>query len=142
MDTYKLNVSRGYFFSDYDYQRSAKVAVLGSNVAQTLFKGADPVGQNLRMGTIIVRVIGVLESKGATWGSPDDAIFVPLTAMQQTVAQQRTAQGERVVSSIALTVSNEEKANYVVEEITSLLRARHKLAPSADDDFTIVSWRR
>lgn len=139
MEAYNLKASRGCFFADYDYQRSAKVAVLGSNVAQTLFEDADPVGQNLRMGTIIVRVIGVLESKGATWGSPDDAIFVPLTAMQQTVAQQRTAQGERVVSSIALTVSNEEKANYVVEEITSLLRTRHKLAPGADDDFTITS---
>lgn len=139
MEAYNLKTSSGSFFSDYDYQRSAKVAVLGSNVAQTLFVGADPVGQNLRMGSIIVRVIGILESKGATWGSPDDAIFVPMTAMQQTVALSRTAKGERVVSSIALTVSNEEQASYVVEEITSLLRARHKLTTGADNDFTVTS---
>ena len=49
------------------------------------------------------RVVGVLESKsGMMMGSPDDAILIPLTAMQQTVAQPRTAQGERVVSSIVL----------------------------------------
>jgi putative ABC transport system permease protein len=72
-------------------------------------------------------------------GSPDDAILIPLTAMQQTVAQPRTAQGERVVSSIALTVSNEEQADYVVEEIAHLLRTRHQLSPNEDDDFSILS---
>ncbi|GAG44254.1 unnamed protein product, partial [marine sediment metagenome] len=51
-----------------------------------------------------------------------DAVLIPLTALQQTVAQPRTAQGERVVSSISLTVSDEEQADYVVGEITSLLR--------------------
>lgn len=137
--TNNLSIRSGSFFSDYEYQRSAKVAVLGSNVKETLFGDTDPVGQQMRMGSIIVRVIGVLESKGAMWGSPDDAVFIPLTAMQQTVAQPRTAKGERVVSSISLTVSDRDKAEYVVEEITSLLRARHNLAPNAENDFTITS---
>jgi len=69
----------------------------------------------------------------------DDAIFIPLTALQQTVAQPRTAQGERIVSSIMLTVSDEEQADYVVEEITSLLRTRHRLGTGVDDDFNIMS---
>ena len=68
------------------------VAVLGATVAQTLYGNNDPLGQNLRLGTIIVRVIGVLASKGAVSGSPDNMVFIPLTAMQQAVAQQRTAQ--------------------------------------------------
>ena len=74
--------------------------------------------------------------------SPDDAIFIPLKAMQQTVAQPRTAQGGRVVSSISLTVSDEEQADYVVEEITTLLRSRHELSPLNNDDFSISSWTR
>ncbi len=135
-----LEIASGAFFTDNDYQRGAKVAVLGSNVAETLFAGTDPIGQQMRMGNIIVRVIGVLESKeGMMMGSSDDAIFIPLTAMQQTVAQPRTTQGERVVSSIALTVGNEEQANYVVAEITELLRSRHQLGPGVDDDFRIIS---
>ena len=139
MSVNNLEIASGTFFSAQDYQRGAKVAVLGANVAETLFGSANPVGQQMRMGTIIVRVIGVLESKGAMFGSPDDAIFIPLTAMQQTVAQPRTAQGARIVSSIALTVSDEEQADYVVEEITSLLRTRHQLGLLDEDDFNIMS---
>jgi putative ABC transport system permease protein len=139
MLVYNLNVAAGAFISEYDYQRGAKVAVLGSSVAETLFEGTDPVGQQVRVGNNIVRVIGVLESKGAMRGSSDDAILIPLTAMQQMVAQTRTSQGERVVSSIALTVTDEEQASYVVEEITSLLRTRHHLGPGVDDDFGITS---
>ena len=136
-----LEIAYGAFFSDYEYQRGAKVVVLGSNVKETLFGDADPIGQRVRMGNNIVTVIGVLESKGAGFGSPDDAILIPLTAMQQMVAQPLTSHGERVVSSIALTVSDEEQADFVTEQITSLLRARHQLGPNVDDDFSIRSMQ-
>lgn len=136
----KLEIASGSFFTEYDYQRAANVVVLGSNVVETLFGDIDPVGQQIRMGRSIVRVIGVLESKGfSMMGSVDDAILIPLTALQLTVAQSRTNQGERVVSTIVLTVSDEEQAEYVVDEITGLLRDRHRLGPGVDDDFGIIS---
>jgi putative ABC transport system permease protein len=139
-DIQNLEIANGSFFSDYEYQRGAKVVVLGSEVKETLFGDADPVGQQIRMGANIVRVIGVLESKEGFMGSsPDDAILIPLTAMQQMVAQPRTSQGERIVSSILLTVSDEEQTEYVVDETTSLLRDRHRLGPNVDDDFRIIS---
>ena len=135
-----LEIASGAFFSEYDYQRGTKVVVLGSNVAETLFEDVNPVGQQIRMGSIIVRVTGVMESKGQVFGfSPDDSILIPLTAMQQTVAQPRTAQGERVVSSIALTVSDENQTGYVIAEITSLLRNQHQLGALDDEDFSIMS---
>jgi putative ABC transport system permease protein len=139
MPVNNMKIATGAFFSEDEYQRGTKVAVLGSNIAETLFGSASPIGEQMRMGTIIVRVIGVLESKGGMMNSSDDAIFIPLTAMQQTVAQPRTTQGEKVVSSITLTVSDENKSDQVVEEITSLLRSRHRLGPSADDDFNVMS---
>ncbi|MFC2019896.1 ABC transporter permease [Chloroflexota bacterium] len=138
---YDLGLADGDFISEYDYQRRVKVAVLGANVAETLFEGADPIGQPMRMGTIIVRVVGVLESRERMMivGSTDDAVYVPLTVLQQTVAQSRTTRGELVVSSIALSVRDEEQASYVVDELTGLLRSRHQLAVDADDDFRITS---
>jgi putative ABC transport system permease protein len=141
MSINNLEMASGAFFTEYDYQRGAKVAVLGSNVAETLFGTTDPIGQKMRMGSIIVTVVGVLESKGGGMGmmSTDDAVYIPLTALQQTVAQTRTAQGEKVVSSITLTVTDENKTDQVINDITSLLRTRHRLAASAEDDFSIRS---
>ena len=134
-----LKLASGAFFSEQEYERGAKVAVLGSDVAETLFGSGNPVGRKMRMGTIVATVIGVLESKGTGFNSPDDAVMIPLTALQQTVALTRTAQGEKVVSSIYLTVSDETQSEYVAEQITSLLRSRHRLAASDEDDFSIRS---
>jgi len=139
MQVNNLEIAHGAFFTEYDYQRRAKVAVLGSDVKETLFGDADPIGQQMWMGGIVVRVIGVLESKEAMEGSPNDNIFIPLTTFQQTVYQPRTAQGDHVVHYITLTVSEGEQGDYVIDEITELLRSRHQLAANADDDFEIIS---
>ena len=139
MATYNLNTTSGTFFSDYDYQRGSAVAVLGSTAAQTLYGNSDPLGQNLRLGTIIVRVIGVLAAKGSVSGSPDNMVFIPLTAMQQAVAQQRTARGEQIISSISLKVKDVNNSSNVVQELTELLRTRHRLIASAANDFRITS---
>jgi putative ABC transport system permease protein len=134
-----LKIASGALFTDSEYQSSAPVVVLGSNVADTLFPNSDPIGQQIRMGNVIVRVIGVLESKGASFGSSDDAVFIPLTAMQQTVAQPRTAEGDRVVSSITLTVSDQAYTDSVIANITNLLRIRHHLSATTENDFNIQS---
>jgi putative ABC transport system permease protein len=134
-----LSIASGATFTQQDYDDGSKYAVLGSNIATTLFPAVDPVGQEFRMGAIIVRVMGVLQSKGAGFGSPDDGIYIPLTAMQQTVAQPRTPQGGRIISSINLTVADQSKTQATIDAITSLLRTRHKLSTSADNDFTVRS---
>jgi putative ABC transport system permease protein len=139
MQINNLNVSDGTLFSDYDYQAGTQVALIGVNVKTTLFADADPIGQQMRMGTIIVHVIGVLVSRGAGFGSPDDAVFVPLSLMQQTVAFARTAQGGTLISSISLTVSDPNQSENVISQITDLLRTRHRLAANAGDDFRIQS---
>jgi putative ABC transport system permease protein len=139
MNINNLKIASGTFFSAAEYQSNSKVVVLGSNIADTLFPNTNPVGQQIRMGTIIVRVIGVLESKGTSFQSSDDAVYIPLTAMQQTVAQPRTAKGDHIVSSISLTVSDESQTQDVIDTITSLLRTRHQLAATADNDFNIQS---
>jgi putative ABC transport system permease protein len=139
MQINNMELASGTSFSEQDYQRGAKVAVLGADVAETLFGNVNPIGQQMRMGNIIVHVVGVLESKGMMLGSSDDAIFIPLAAMQQAVAQPRTPQGGRIVSSISLTVSDQSQTQNVIDNITSLLRTRHKLVASADNDFNIMS---
>ncbi|MDD4985247.1 MAG: ABC transporter permease [Dehalococcoidales bacterium] len=137
---YNLETAEGAFISEYNYESGAKVAVIGASVAEELFSGVDPVGQKVRMGTSIVTVMGVLESKGSSMmGSTDDAVLIPLSTLQQTISQQRTNTGEHIVSTIAITVSEQGQANYVVGKVTDLLRSRHRLASGEDDDFSIRS---
>ena len=135
-----LELEQGVFFSQYDYDQGAKVAVIGSNIVDALFSNSIPIGENVRIDTKIGTVIGILESEGGFMG-PDSSIFVPLTAVQQSIAQLRTSRGEHIVSTIALTVTDKDKTDQVIEDITELLRTRHRLALGVDDDFTIMSMQ-
>ncbi|HEY93964.1 MAG TPA: FtsX-like permease family protein [Dehalococcoidia bacterium] len=139
-DVMNIELEQGVFFSEYDYDHGEKVAVIGSNVVDTLFNNAVPIGENVRIENKIGTVIGILESEGGFMG-PDDSIFVPLTVVQQSIAQMRTPRGEHIVSTIALTVTDEDKTEQVIEDITELLRTRHRLALGVDDDFTIMSMQ-
>ncbi|UCD07992.1 MAG: ABC transporter permease, partial [Dehalococcoidales bacterium] len=139
-DVMNIELEQGVFFSEYDYDQGAKVAVIGSNVVDTLFNNTVPIGENVRIENKIGTVIGILEPEGGFMG-PDDSIFVPLTAVQQSIAQMRTPRGEHIVSTIALTVTDEDKTEQVIEDITELLRTRHRLTLGVDDDFTIMSMQ-
>jgi len=139
--TYNLELQYGAFFSDYDYDRASKLVVLGATVAEDLFgEGYNPVGETLKLNSSIVRVIGVLKEKGASlMGSADQSVYVPLTFVQQTSAQQRTAQGDHIINSIGLSLEDRIYGTEVTEAITDLLRTRHRLLPAAEDDFNILS---
>jgi putative ABC transport system permease protein len=138
---YSLNTTQGAFISEYNYEQASKVAVIGSDVKDTLFADvSNPVGQQIRMGNNVVTVMGVLESKGTSMmGSSDSAILIPLTTLQRSVNQQLTGTGEHVVSSIAIAVSDRNQSAAVVSDVTELLRSRHRLATDDDDDFNIRS---
>jgi putative ABC transport system permease protein len=139
LQAYNLKIGEGSFFSDYDYNTGTKLVVLGFNVKETLFSTDDPIGQQIRMGNNIFLVVGVLQSKGSTLGSADDSILVPLNALQEIVALPRTSRGEHVVQSITLALADKADPTSVIAEITSLLRSRHQLAASADNDFQVTS---
>jgi len=134
-----LVLTSGTFFTEYDYEGGSKVVVIGNGVAETLFGTTNPVGQQMRMGSIIIRIIGVLESDDSLFNSTDNSVIIPLTALQQAVALDRTPQGEHIVSSIYLTLSDVDQAEYVEAEITDLLRTRHRLSSTEEDDFNIQS---
>lgn len=139
MTTYNLSTTSGTFFSDYDYQLGTRVVVLGSTVAETLYGNNDPLGEDLRIGTIIVRVIGVLASKGSVSGSTDNLVIMPLTTVHQSLSQNRTASGDQIISSISLKVKKMDYVDDAMDSLKNLLRTRHKIATGASDDFTVKS---
>ena len=137
-----LKIASGSFFTEVQYEHGAKVVVLGSNVAETLFPDTtvSPVGQKVRLGTqVIATVVGVLESKGGSFNSVDSNVIIPLTLMQKSISQSRNTKGEKTVSSVIVALADTKKNDDTVTDITTLLRERHSLAADADDDFRIQS---
>ena len=131
-------VDLGQFVSWFHVQNRSEVAVLGSQVAETLFGFRDPVGQTLRINGRQYTAIGVLESKGGTaFGSSDNQVLVPVTTAYYRLAAQRTTQGEISVQSINVEVRGASAMESAVQEIATVLRLRHRL--TGEDDFTITS---
>src|SRR5207249_2620502 len=128
-------VANGVFITDSDVRGAAKVCVLGQNVAQQLFAGADPVGQTVRIKDVPFRVIGVLTAKGGQGfgGNQDDIVLVPLTTAQ------RKLMGITWVNSISLSAVSEAQVTEASDQITDLLRQRHRIRPGGDQDFFIFT---
>jgi putative ABC transport system permease protein len=138
-DILNVQFASGYGIAEEDYFSKNKVAVLGSKVGTNLFGTDDPVGQVIRMGQIQLRVIGLLQPKGASMlGDVDNAVLIPLTTMYEVSARLQTTKGEHIINSIVIQVTDPKLTTTVTEDVTSLLRYRHQLTTS-DNDFTITS---
>ena len=139
---YNLEMANGNFVSQEDYDGYQRVVVLGPNVAATLFGENDPWGESIRIGNSVATVVGVLQSKGQSFGSTDNAVIMPLSTLQQMVARQLTNTGQHIVNSIVVSVANKNDIQNAVTDITSVLQYRHKIDPTdptATNDFTITS---
>ena len=124
----------GTFFAPSDVSASAKVAVLGSIVRDTLFgEGVDPVGQTIRIRRQPFKVIGVMSVKGpGSFGEDqDDTIFIPFTTVQKKL------RGIRYIQSITVSARSAGQTVMVSNEISALLRVQHHLIPGDEDDFRV-----
>jgi putative ABC transport system permease protein len=129
------NTSEGSFFTDVDVKGSAKVAVLGRTVADSLFPSGGAVGQTIRIKNVPFRVVGVLEKKGGSMAGQDqdDQIIAPYTTVMKRLL------GNPRVNLIYAAAVSEDAVDLAMQEITALLRQRHRLGPGQDSDFMMRS---
>ena len=127
-----ISVESGTFFDEDENRLMAPVAIVGPTVVHTLFAGRDPVGESIRIGKVLFKVIGVTVPKGAVSGEDeDDQILVPLrTAMNKLM-------NVTYLSNIFVEAAGFESIHTAEAEIRSLLRERHRLREGKEDDFTI-----
>jgi len=128
-------VQDGAMFSDADVRGAAKVAVLGSKVKEQLFGDADAIGQVVRIKDIPFRVVGVLSYKGGQTfgGDQDDTVLVPYTTAQRRLL------GITHLNNIMVSAVTEASVPQAVQQITELLRQRHRIRPGMDDDFFLFT---
>ena len=132
-------VAQGSFITDFDYAARSRVAVLGSEVATTLFGGMDPTGQNLRIGGRQFQVSGVLESRGTGFGLEDMRVYIPLPTFYATLATSQVGSRGNSVSMISVSASSSAELESAEQEITDILRNLHGLREGESDDFRVIS---
>lgn len=126
-------VEYGDFFTDRDVRANKKVALLGKTVAEQLFPGQDPTGQNIRIRNTPFVVIGVLKAKGQSGMGvdQDDVILAPSTTVFYRL------KGGRWVDMINASAASPGQIKAAQEQMRAILRESHRLNPGDDDDFTI-----
>jgi len=133
-------VAEGEFISEDDVRQRTDVALLGSKTSSDLFGTESPIGETIRVSGRKFEIIGLLEEKGAMFGSADDFVMIPLTTMQSRILGQTTARG-RPVQTIGVTAVSTDQIDAAREQITSILRQRHHIREGEDDDFTIIDMQ-
>jgi putative ABC transport system permease protein len=132
--------AEGLFFDDQEMASSARVAVLGAQIATDLFDQESPVGQTIRIDRVPFRVIGVLVERGGG-GPTDTSIYVPLSTAKSRLFGTTSARGGgHAVQIITVSAVSESRMDAAVSEITELLRQRHKIE-YGDDDFSVTSQK-
>ncbi len=141
LDVRDRAVAVGSFISMADVNARSRVAVLGTNVYENLFEeGAYPVGQTVKINRIPFRVIGIMEEQGgSSFGSMDNAIYVPLTTAQVRLYPRfRSRSGEPLLSTIYVQAADESLMDQASEQVAEVLRQRHDIAFRDEDDFSII----
>lgn len=147
LSAFGLEITRGRFISESDVSGRGTVAVLGSDAARDLFGGFDPIGQKIKIsipgaegGRISLTVVGILSPQGGSrFSDPDNAILVPITTAQTKIFDGRNAQGESIVTSVNVVVTDEERVDEITDQINTLLLRRHGFKADEEGDFSVVS---
>ncbi|MEM6446828.1 MAG: ABC transporter permease [Cyanobacteria bacterium P01_D01_bin.123] len=134
-----IQMARGQFLSPMDLHTHARVAVLGSATAQTLFGNQDPVGRNIRISNLSFTVSGVVEERGSSFGqNQDEVVYIPIDVMVSQLTGQEVGKISPTVQVIAASLESPEATNAAVYQIRNLLRLRHNILQGADD-FAVQS---
>ncbi|MBI2055529.1 MAG: ABC transporter permease [Candidatus Sungbacteria bacterium] len=126
-------MERGQAFTSADVDSFNRVAVLGPEIAKTLFGERDPVGKSIRLKNITFRVIGVLKKKGlGPFGvDQDNLAIIPITVAQKQLI------GIDFYNVLTVQASDAYNIEFTKSRVVSVLRQNHRVTDPEKDDFTI-----
>lgn len=130
-----LKFSSGSFLTPESVASKEKIAVLGADIAETLFGDVqgEIVGQTININKKKFTVGGVIERKGETLGSTniDEGVFIPYTTAQSYIL------GTTVTPRLTVLAKDLPSVKLALDEIATALRVAHKLRPDMADDFMV-----
>jgi putative ABC transport system permease protein len=133
----RWQVERGRIFDVSELQSGKPVCVIGETVRKELFGTSDPIGEMIRIQTLSCRIVGLLQSKGAsTFGSDqDDFVIMPIKAFQRRIA------GNTDVSMMIVAVREGVDTERAQQEIEILMRDIRRIGLGEDDDFSVMDMK-
>lgn len=134
-----IEIEYGTFFDMSAVRNASTHAVIGPETAEELGMGKNPVGQVIRVQNTPFTIVGVTRTKGdSSMGSQDDMIIIPITTLKKRLSGSRFPNAVQMVS---LKLYNDADNNLAIEQMTLLLRQRHKLDDNDADDFQITDMK-
>jgi len=129
-------VTEGAFFNDQQVNTHARVAIIGPDLATTLFgQTTDLTGQTMLLNSQTFTIIGVLESKGGTsLGSSDNQVIIPITTARDRVIH---VPGDQV-SMILVQATSADTVSEASAQISQIMRLRHHVAVG-EEDFSVLN---
>jgi putative ABC transport system permease protein len=126
-------LAEGVNFTETDIRNVGKVALIGQTTAKTLFGDENPVGKIIRIKSTPFTIVGLLSGKGMSMmgSDQDDVVIVPYTSAMVRLTGSTTFRSFNVQTANANLMQN------VQEQLTELLRQRHRITPGKDDDFIV-----
>jgi putative ABC transport system permease protein len=132
LDIRNYEIDHGRSFTVGEVERSAQVAVLGSDTVTELFGDLDPVGEEISIAGKSFLVLGVLKSKGSQGPfNQDDLALIPYTTAMNRIL------GVDHLDEVDLQIGEDADQTTIEDRIASLLRSRHRLRPEEEDDFRV-----
>lgn len=133
--TITVDIADGRYFTESESAGGKNVAIIGSYVSENLFPEGDPVGKEIKVFGLKAKVIGLLEKKGEglLGDQSDRQVWLPVNYVRNFIDIRSEAVGPVVIIKAKKNISNLE----LKDELTGIIRAEHKLKPTADDDFSL-----
>lgn len=134
-----IEMEYGAFFDQSAVRNASTYAVIGPKTATELGMGENPVGEVIRVQNVPFVIIGVSKERGdSAMGSQDDMVIIPITTLKKRLQGSRFP---NAVSMIALKLYQDADNAVVIDQISALLRDRHRLRAGDDDDFQIMDMK-
>jgi len=134
-----IEIEYGSFFDTTAVRNASTYAVIGPKTATELGMDKNPVGEVVRVQNVPFVIVGVAKERGdSAMGSQDDMILIPITTLKKRVQGSRFP---NAVSMIALKLFQDADNSVVIDQISAMLRDRHRLRAGDDDDFQIMDMK-
>jgi putative ABC transport system permease protein len=129
-------ISEGRFIHQYEVEHAGYVCVIGAELSEKFYPGVDPIGRELKIKDVPMRIVGVEQKRGSMFGQPlDRHAYIPITTYAKLFGRRQSLQ-------IHGKAGSRESFERTIEDARVAMRNHHKLRGNDKDDFGILNFER